>query len=76
MSLVLDNDDDYDNSKGKAVLTTHLWRRRGERMYSSYSFTTSALMGVSGQRHTPAALHPQEKDPRYPLDRGLRGPRN
>jgi hypothetical protein len=24
----------------------------GQRMYSSYSFTTSALDGVSGQRHT------------------------
>jgi hypothetical protein len=24
-------------------LTTHLWRRRGDRRYSSYSFTTSAL---------------------------------
>jgi hypothetical protein len=28
----------------------------GVRMYSSYSFSTSALDGVSGQRHTPAAL--------------------
>jgi hypothetical protein len=25
------------------------------------------LMGVSGQRHAPAALFPQGKDPRYPL---------
>jgi hypothetical protein len=24
--------------------------------YSSYSFSTSALDGVSGQRHAPAAL--------------------
>jgi hypothetical protein len=34
----------------------NLWRRRGERMYSSYSFTNSALDGVSGQRHASAAL--------------------
>jgi hypothetical protein len=27
----------------------------GERRYSSYSFSTSALGGVSGQRHAPAA---------------------
>jgi hypothetical protein len=29
----------------KICPTTHLWRRRGERRYSSYSFTTSALDG-------------------------------
>jgi hypothetical protein len=28
-------------------------------------------MGVSGQRHAPAALHPRGKNPRYPLDRRL-----
>jgi hypothetical protein len=27
-------------------------------------------MGVSGQRHAPAALYPRGKDPRYPLDTG------
>jgi hypothetical protein len=32
-------------------------------------------MGVSGQRHASAALYPRGKDPRYPLDRGLGGPR-
>jgi hypothetical protein len=31
-------------------------------------------MGVSGQRHAPAALYPRGKDPRYPLDRRLGGP--
>jgi hypothetical protein len=30
----------------------------GERRYSPYSFLTSALDGVSGQRHAPAALLP------------------
>jgi hypothetical protein len=29
-------------------------------------------MGVSGQRHAPAALYPPRKDPRYPFDRRLR----
>jgi hypothetical protein len=28
-------------------------------------------MGVSGQRHAPATLYRQGKDPRYPLDRRL-----
>jgi hypothetical protein len=37
-------------------------------MYSSFSFLTSALDGVSGQRHAPAALYP-----RYPVDRRLCG---
>jgi hypothetical protein len=32
-------------------------------------------MGVSGQYHAPAALYPQEKDPRYPLIGGWVGPR-
>jgi hypothetical protein len=59
----------------KSSPTTHLWRRRGERRYSSYLFTTSALEGeVSGERHAPAALDHREKDPRYPLDRRLGGP--
>jgi hypothetical protein len=31
-------------------------RRLGERRYNSYSFSTSALDGVSGQLHAPAAL--------------------
>jgi hypothetical protein len=32
-------------------------------------------MGVSGQHHAPAALYPRGKDPRYPLDTRLSGPR-
>jgi hypothetical protein len=32
-------------------------------------------MGVSGQRHAPAAHYPRGKDPRYPLYRRLGGPR-
>jgi hypothetical protein len=34
------------------------WRRLGGEEYSSYSFSTSALDGVSGQCHAPAALLP------------------
>jgi len=33
----------------------------------------SALDGVSGQRHAPAALYSKGKDRRYPLDRKLGG---
>jgi hypothetical protein len=47
----------------------------GER-YSSYSFLTSALDGVGGQRHAPAALYPRRKDSRYPLYRRLGGPQS
>jgi hypothetical protein len=36
---------------------------KGERNYSSYSIFTSALEGVSGQRHAPAAFYPREKTP-------------
>jgi hypothetical protein len=35
----------------------------GERSYSSYSFTTSAIDGVSGQRHAPAALYSRVRTP-------------
>jgi hypothetical protein len=38
---------------------------QGERMYSSYSFTTSALDGVSGQLHAPALA--LEKGPPVPI---------
>jgi hypothetical protein len=31
---------------------------KGERSYKSYSFLTSALDGVSGQRHAPTGLTP------------------
>jgi hypothetical protein len=33
-------------------------------------------MGVSGQRHAPAALYPRGKDLRYPLYRRLGGPQS
>jgi hypothetical protein len=60
--------------KRKAV-PQHTYRgAKGERMYNSYSFTTSALDGVSGQRHAPAAIYPRGKEPRYRLHRRLGGP--
>jgi hypothetical protein len=37
---------------------------KGETKYKSYSFFTSALDEVSGQRHAPAALHNREMTPR------------
>jgi hypothetical protein len=47
-----------------------------ERMYSSYSFSTSALDGVNSQRHAPVALYPPGKYPRYPFYRRLGGPQS
>jgi hypothetical protein len=55
--------------KAKVVPQHTYGGAEGERIYSSYSFTTSAPHGVSGQSHVPAALCPLGKDPRCPLDR-------
>jgi hypothetical protein len=44
-------------------------------MYSSYSSTTSALDGVSGQRHAPAVLYPGERTPGTHCTGGWVGPR-
>jgi hypothetical protein len=41
-------------------------------MYSSTLFLISALEGMGGQRHAPAALPPGKT--RYPLHRRLGGP--
>jgi hypothetical protein len=49
------------------------WRRRGERRYSSYTFMTSTLEGMIGQRHAPAALYPRGKEHRYPFSRSWVG---
>jgi hypothetical protein len=43
--------------------------------YSSYSFLTSALDGLSGQRHAPAALYPRERTPGTHCTGGWVGPR-
>ena len=44
----------------------------GELRYSSTLSLTSALDGMGGQRHAPAALPPTKT--RYPLHRRLGGP--
>jgi hypothetical protein len=46
----------------KAVLVRHAGAK-GERKYCSYSFFTSALDDVSGQRHAPASLYPRGRTP-------------
>jgi hypothetical protein len=61
-------------TRGKAV-PQHIYGGAGG-LYSSYSFTTSALYGVSGQGYAPDAFYPQGKDPRYPLYRRLGGPQS
>jgi hypothetical protein len=43
--------------------------------YSSYSFCTSAVDGVSGQRHAPDVLCPRGKNPGTNWTGGLVGPR-
>jgi hypothetical protein len=52
------------------------WRRLGERRYSSYSFTTSALDGGEWSASRPGRSLPRGKDPRYPLYRRLGGPQS
>jgi hypothetical protein len=52
------------------------WRRLGERRYSSYSFSTSALDGGEWSASRPGRDLTRGKDPRYPLYRRLGGPQN
>jgi hypothetical protein len=46
-----------------------------ERRHSSYSFLIPTLDGVSGQRHTPAAIYPREMTPETHCTGGWVGPR-
>jgi hypothetical protein len=62
--------------KSKAVPIHAMVALGGERRYSSYSFLTSALDGMSGQRRASAALYPGERTPRYPLHKSLGGPQS
>jgi hypothetical protein len=48
----------------------------GDRRYSSYSFLTSALDGGDRSALLPGRTLARGKDPRYPLDRRLSGPRS
>jgi hypothetical protein len=38
-----------------------LMEAQGDRRYISYSFMTSSLDGVSGQRHAPASIYSRER---------------
>jgi len=58
--------------KVKFILEDATKAQRGEQKYSSTLSLTSALDGVGGQRHAPAALPPVK--PRYPLYRRLGRP--
>jgi hypothetical protein len=49
---------------------------KGERNYISYSFLTSALDGMGGQRHASAMLSRLEWTPQYLLDRRLGVPQS
>jgi hypothetical protein len=49
---------------------------QGERRHSSYSFKTTALYGVSGQRHASAVALPLGKDHRHSLYKRQGGPQS
>jgi hypothetical protein len=69
LSMVSNQDTDFFPQKLKtnSSPTTHILRCRG----SSYSLTTSAVDGVSCQRHDPAVLYRRGKVPRYSVNRRL-----
>jgi hypothetical protein len=50
-------------------------KAQGERRYSSYSFKTTVLDGVSGQRHALATIYPRERTPGTHCTGGWVGPR-
>ena len=60
--------------KGKVHTITDHEGLEVEQRYSCTLFLTSALDGVGGQLHAPAALPPGKK--RYPLYRSLGGPQS
>jgi hypothetical protein len=62
-------------SKGETV-PLHAMEAKGERMYSAYSFTTSALDRGEWLASRPGRVLPRGKDPRYPLYRRLAGPQS
>jgi hypothetical protein len=51
-------------------------RRLGERRYSSYSFSTSALDRGEWSASRPSRALPRGNDPQYPLYRRLGGPQS
>jgi hypothetical protein len=66
---------DFNGSKEVKHSLYAPWRRLGEKSYSSYSFTASALDGVSCQRHAPTALYHRGRTPCTHLTGGWVGPR-
>jgi hypothetical protein len=52
------------------------WRRKREEELDPAHSWSRHKMGVSGQRHAPAALYARGKDPRYPLNRKLGEPQS
>jgi hypothetical protein len=63
------------NETGKAAPQHTYGGAGGKRLYSFYSFTTSSLYGVGGQRHALATLYHQGKDPGSHCTGGWVGPR-
>jgi hypothetical protein len=58
-------------------ISLHATKALGWREYIAPTHSIPRhCMGVSGQRHAPAALYPRAKDPRYPLYRRLGGPQS
>jgi hypothetical protein len=55
--------------------TTQLWRLRWERMYSSYSFITSALAGREWSALRPGRALPPGKGPPVPTVQETEWPR-
>jgi hypothetical protein len=62
-------------SKAISLQASEVLGGGGGRGYSSYSFSTLALDGVTGQRHAPVALYPLGKDPGTHCTEGWVGPR-
>jgi hypothetical protein len=59
----------------EAEVPQHTYSGAGkERMYSSYSFTTSSLDGGEWSASLPGRALPPGKDPWYPFYRRLGGP--
>jgi hypothetical protein len=66
---------DYTGSTLTTVPLHAMQAPGGRRGTAPTHFRPRNSMGVSGQRHAPAALYPRGKDLRYPLYRGWVGPR-
>jgi hypothetical protein len=71
----LKNNDSSVSKQSKAVPLHATEALGGDKRYSSYSFLTSELDGVSGQRHATAELCPGERTPGTHCTGGWVGPR-